>query len=121
MVEIDMIGITTRTSPYRLDSKGKEPIDLYIKLTNSPIKRLLSIDLLLDEDISFNKIKPINTDYKRLGEFGPGEVKEIRYTIYPAVGAYPGLKTVKIRVGEHATDYNIIDNKTESTMKINMI
>ena len=116
-----MIGIITRTSPYRLDSKSKEPIDLYIKLTNSPIKRMLSIDLLLDEDLSFNKVKPINTDYKRLGDFAPGEVKEIRYTIYPAIGAYPGLKKVKIRVGEHNKDYNIIDNQTETSVSINMI
>lgn len=121
MVVKDMIGITTRTSPYRLDSKGKEPIDLYIKLTNSPIKRLLSIDIILDEDLSFNSIKPIQTDYKRLGEFAPNHVKEIRYSIFPAVGGYPGLKKVKIRVGEHNTDYNIIDNKTETSVSINMI
>lgn len=116
-----MIGITTRTSPYRLDSKSKEPIELYLKLTNSPIKRLLSIDVTLDEDLSFDKIKPINTDYKRLGDFTPGQAKEVKYIIYPAVGAMPGLKSVKVRIGEHSKDYNYIDSKTESTIKINMI
>ncbi len=116
-----MIGITTRTYPYRLDSMGKEPLELFIKLTNSPIKRMLSIDLLLDEDLSFNAIKPINTDYKRIGEFGAGQVKEIRYHIYPSVGAYPGLKRIKIRVGEHNNDYNVLDNKTESTIAITLI
>lgn len=116
-----MIGINTRTYPYRLDSKSKEPLELFIKLTNSQIKRLLSIDLVIDEHLSFNAIKPINTDYKRIGEFAPGQVKEIRYNIYSAVGSYPGLKKVKIRVGEHNTDYNIIDNKTETTISINMI
>jgi hypothetical protein len=116
-----MIGINTRTSPYRLDSKSKEPIDLYIKLTNGSIKKLLSIDLVIDEDLSFSSVKPIHTDYKRLGEFTANQVKEIRYSIYPAVGSYPGLKKVKIRVGEHSKDYNLIDNHTESTISINMI
>jgi len=116
-----MIGINTRTYPYRLDSKHKEPMELFVKLTNSPIKRMLSIDLVLDEDLSFNAIKPINTDYKRIGPFGPGESKEIRYHIYPAVGAYPGTKKIKIRVGEHNTDYNVIDNQTQTTISITMI
>jgi hypothetical protein len=116
-----MIGINTRTYPYRLDSKSKEPLELFIKLTNSPIKRMLSIDLVIDEDLSFSSIKPINTDYKRIGEFLPSQSKEIRYYIYPAVGAYPGTKKVKIRVGEHNNDYNVIDNKTETTVTITVI
>lgn len=116
-----MIGINTRTYPYRLDSKGKEPLELYIKLTNSQIKRLLSIDLVLDEDLSFNSIKPINTDYKRIGEFSPGQAKEIRYYIYPTAAVYPGTKRIKIRVGEHNNDYNVIDNKTETTVTITVI
>jgi hypothetical protein len=116
-----MIGINTRTYPYRLDSKSKEPIELFIKLTNSGIKRLLSIDLVLDEDLSFDKVKPINTDYKRLGDFGANQNKEIKYYIYSAIGSHPGLKSVKIRIGEHNKDYNYVDNKTEATVKINMI
>lgn len=116
-----MIGINTRTFPYRLDSKSKEPLELYIKLTNSQIKKMLSIDLVLDENLSFNSVKPINTDYRRIGEFNPGQVKEIRYNIYPAVGVYPGTKKIKIRVGEHNNDYNVIDNKTETTISITVI
>jgi len=116
-----MIGINTRTYPYRLDSKSKEPMELYVKLTNGTVKKMLSIDLVLDDDLSFDKIKPINTDYKRLGEFTPNQSKEIRFFIYSAIGARPGLKTVKIRVGEHAKDYNYVDNKTEQRTNINMI
>lgn len=116
-----MIGINTRIYPYRLNSKSKEPLELSIKLTNSNQKRLLSIDLVIDEDISFNSVKPVNTDYKRIGEFFPGQVKELKYYIYPTPGIYPGTKRIKIRVGEHNNDYNVIDDKTETTITINVI
>ncbi len=116
-----MIGINTRTYPYRLDSKSKEPLELFIKLTNGTTKKMLSIDLVLDEDLSFDRIKPINTDYKRLGEFEPNQNKEIKFFIYPAIGSNPGLKSIKIRIGEHSRDYNYVDNKTEQKININMI
>ena len=51
-----MIAINTRTYPYRLDHTSKEPIELFIKLTNGGVKRLLSIDLVLDEDLSFDRV-----------------------------------------------------------------
>lgn len=116
-----MIGINTRTFPYRLDFKSKEPLEFYIKLTNGQNKRLLSIDIVIDEDISFNSVKPVNTDYKRIGEFGPGQVKELRYHIFPVAGTYPGTKKIKIRVGEHNNDYNVIDDKTETIVTIKVI
>jgi hypothetical protein len=116
-----MIAINTRTYPYRLDHTSKEPIELFIKLTNGGVKRLLSIDLVLDEDLSFDRVKPVNTDYKRLGEFEPNQSKEIKLFIYPATGSKPGMKPVKIRVGEHSRDYNYVDNKNEQKININVV
>lgn len=116
-----MIGISTRVFPYRLECKSKEPIELFVTLTNGTLRRQLSIDIALDDALSFDRVKPEHTAYKRLGEFGPSQSKELVFYIYPVVGAMPGSKQVQIRVGEHTKDYNIIEQETEKLVSINMI
>ncbi len=117
-----MIKIFTRIYPYRLNINSKDPIDLQIKLTNTTLSaKQISIELIPDSDLCFDKVGSKREEYKRIGFIKANESINLNYSVYPFTGIKPGTHRIKIIVGEHFNDYNVVTEKSESIVTINTI
>ncbi len=117
-----MIKIFTKLYPYRLNLKSKEPVDLEIKLKNlSNSAKQISIELIPDSDLSFEKTGSKRNEYKRLGVIKSHESITLNYSVYPFTGIVPGKHFIKIIVGEHTADYNVVNDSYESIVLLNTV
>lgn len=117
-----MIKIFTKLYPYRLNLKSKEPLDLEITLKNlSTSAKLISIELIPDSDLSFEKTGSKRDEYKRLGVIKANESITLNYNVYPFTGIVPGKHSIKIIVGEHTDNYNVVNESYESVVFVNTV
>ena len=117
-----MIKIFTKLYPYRLNIKTKDPVDLEIKLKNlSSLAKQISVELIPSSDLCFDKNGSKREEYKRIGVIKAKDSITLNYTIYPFTGIVPGNHSIKIIVGEHTNDYNVVNDKYEALVLINTL
>ena len=102
------VSIGYELFPLRFSLKVKEPSKLTIKATNAGLKsKLLTLELVLPEQLGLDKGSLNKGLRKRLGEVRPNETKVFETPVYlsPAL-ASEGLFNGQIEVLEHLNDYN---------------
>ena len=97
-----MVDIKTELSPFRLRIGDKRGIEFTVEITNDADKpRTISCDLILGNQIAFDKQGRQNAITRRFGEMQPGErIREYLY-IFPRMNIQPGEQPIVITAIEH--------------------
>ncbi len=115
-----MVELRTELNPLRLVLGKSKKVELMIQITNDSDKaRLMSCDILLSNQMAFEKQGRTNAQSLMLGNVSPGE-RIIRYLqIFPRMSIEEGEQPVFVTVMEHYEDkYDYILSK--KTKKISL-
>ena len=104
-----MVEIRTELSPLRMILKNKEPVELMVQIRNDSDKtRLISFDLVLGNNLTFEKQGRTNAKTKHLGEMAPGEKVVEYFSIYPNPHIEKGEHIILLSAIEHYNSYQYI-------------
>lgn len=104
------VTIKTELHPLRLSLRAKEPCELTIKIKNTgKTPKLLSLELVLPEQLGLDKAALNKGMRKTLGELKAGDESVVKTSVYinPPL-AQAGTFAGKIDVIEHIGDYSQI-------------
>jgi hypothetical protein len=113
-----MVIFITELNPMRLVFGRDKKVDLMLKITNDSDKmRLISSDIVMSEQLAFEKNGRGSSKILRLGEMKAGESKVEYFSIYPKVNIQKGEQPIKIAVMEHyEKKYDYILSKKSKTI-----
>ncbi|MDD4251371.1 MAG: hypothetical protein PHX27_04235 [Candidatus ainarchaeum sp.] len=115
-----MVELKTELNPLRIILGKTKKIELMIQIRNDSDKtRTISCDILLGNNLGFEKNGLSNTRVLRLGEMKSNE-KQIQYfTIYPKATITKREQPIFVSVMEHFNeDYNYILSKKTKQLSL---
>jgi len=114
-----MIEARTAFNPFKMKISRREPVVLSIELANTGTEpEMVSLDLTLDQQFSFERSGFKSTDSKRIPEFKPGDKKKFYYDIFPKQMAREGYQPIKMTLTEHYKGFNYVKRKTEKILTL---
>jgi hypothetical protein len=97
-----MVEFRTELNPMRLVFGKDKKVELMLKVTNDSDKaRLISADIIMSEQLSFEKNGRGSSKILRFGEMKPRESKINYFSIYPKISIQKKEQPIKISVIEH--------------------
>jgi len=108
-----MVELKTEMTPLRLVLGKSKSVELMVQIKNdSEKKRFVSCDIVLNNELSFEKQGMSNARNIRLGEMLPGEKNLKYFQIYPRVNIEKGEQPIFVSVIEHfENNYDYILSK----------
>ena len=114
-----MVEVKTELSPLRLILKNKEPVELMVQIRNDTDKpRLISFDIVLGNQLAFEKQGRTNAQTKHLGELAPGKRIIQYFSIYPKTTIERGEQTIILSAIEHYNSYQYILAKKNKELSL---
>lgn len=115
-----MVDIKAEISPLRIVFGKDKSVELMLQITNdSEKKRMISVDIVLGDNLSFDKSGRQNAIVKRFGELNPNEKKLIYLDVFPRMSANRGIEPILISAMEHFNnDYDYILKKKTKELSL---
>lgn len=115
-----MVEIKAELTPMRLVFGKDKSVELMLQITNDSEKpRMISCDLVLSDNLSFDKSGRQNSIVKRFGELKAGEKKLLYFDIFPRMSADKGIEPILISATEHFNnDYDYVLRKKTKELSL---
>ncbi len=112
-----MVELKTELSPFRIVFGRTKSVELMVQVINDNEKaRLVTCDVILSNQLSFEKQGMTNAKTLNLGEMAPAQKALYYFPIYPKMSIEKGEQPIVISVVEHFNnnpDY-ILSKKTKT-------
>lgn len=97
-----MAEIRAELTPIRMVLSERKPVELLVELINNTNKTtMISLDIVLDDYIAFDKGGRSNFQTKKFESMVPGERFREYFDIFPKACVEKGIHDIKIYVAEH--------------------
>jgi hypothetical protein len=117
-----MLSLKTEFHPYRLRLSSKQPVELYVEVTNNHQKaKMVSMEVVLEDQISFENSGFRNRMVKRWKSFEPGKTFRFYFSIYPKTSTRIGEREVQIRLLEHELTWDTVVREYLKDMPLSVI
>lgn len=117
-----MVDVKTELVPFRMILAKKQPVEMTVEVENNSNKaQRLTLELALDDHLSFDKGGRGSTIVKRFDAMQPGEHFREYFNIYPRPNVEEGDHTITISIFEHYNnDYSYIQGRKvkELTLRV---
>jgi len=115
-----MVDIKAEISPLRIVFGKDKSVELMLRITNNSEKtRLISCDLVLGDNLAFDKSGRQNAIVKRFGELKPNEQKMLYLDVFPRMSANKGIEPIIISAMEHFNnDYDYVLSKKTKELSL---
>ncbi len=114
-----MIEVRTNFTPFKMKIRRKEPVVLSVELLNKGQEpEIVSLDLNLGQQFSFERSGFNTTVSEKLPKFMPGESKKFYYDIWPKQMLRLGEQPIAMRVTEHYQGFNYVKRKYDKALKL---
>jgi hypothetical protein len=113
----NMVELRTELNPFRMVFGKDKSVELMVKVTNDSDKaRTISCEIVLSENLSFEKNGRGTSKILRLGKMKPNENNLQYFTIFPKPSITKTEQPIAISVAEHYEDnYEyILNSKTKN-------
>ena len=118
-----MVDIKTELTPLRMVLAARSPVELMIEIINNSNKeQMVSYDIILGNQLAFDKAGRSNAQTKRFDSLQPGERIRDYFDIYPKANVQAGDQTIFITAIEHFNrDYKYVMSKKtkELVLRVN--
>jgi hypothetical protein len=116
-----MVKMNVEMTPFRMTLSKTKSVELMVQVENdSPKERLISLDILLDNQLSFEKQGRTNALSRRLGIMLPNEKFIEYFKIHPKINIVNGEHKLFVTVMEHfENNYEYILSK--KTKQIDLV
>ncbi len=112
-----MIDVRTTFTPFKMKLSRKEPVVLTLVLKNSGNEtEILSFDIELGQQFSFERSGFKNIISKRIAEFKAGDSKKLYFDIWPKQMVRAGEQPIRLTVIEHYRGFNYVKRKQVKTL-----
>lgn len=117
-----MLSLKTEFHPYRLRLSSKGPVELYVEVTNNHEKaKMVSLELVCEDQISFEKGGFRNRIIKRWKSFEPGKTFRFYFDVYPKTSTRIGEREIQIRLLEHDVTWDSVAREYIKDMPLSVI
>ena len=117
-----MVDVKTELTPMRMSISSREPVELMVEIENNSNKiQQISYEIMLGNEIGFDKAGRSSTQTKRFDSMKPGERIRDYFEIFPKVNISSRSQPITIMVIEHFEgNYNYVAAKKvkELTLRI---
>jgi hypothetical protein len=114
-----MIDVKTSFTPFKMKLSRKEPVVLSLELRNSGTEpEIISFDMQLGQQFSFERAGFKNTVSKKIPEFKPNESKKLYFDIWPKQMVRRGEQPIRLTVTEHYKGFNYVKRKQVKMLKL---
>lgn len=97
-----MVEVKAELTPIRMKLATREPVEMLVEVINNTNKAvMLSIDVVLDDQISFDKGGRSSFQTKKFDAMQPGERFRQYYDVFPKANVDYGVHDIQIIVAEH--------------------
>ena len=116
------LGISANFHPFRMDRKRKEPVQLYIELTNDGKEpKMLSLEIDLTRQFGFDKGGLKSVTAKRIPELKAGERMNFYFDIYPRQFTDVGDHEVNFLIKEHYRNYDYVLKQHKVRLSLSVV
>ncbi len=117
-----MLALKTEYHPFRLKLKDHRPVQLYVEVSNNHQKaKMVSLEVMLEDQLSFEKGGFRNKIIKRWKEFAPGKTFRFYFDIHPKVSTRIGEREVQIRMTEHDLAWDVVTREYLKNIPLSVI
>jgi len=114
-----MIEVRTTFTPFKMKISRREPVVLCVEIRNAGNEpEIVSLDVNLGKQFSFEKTGFKSQLIKRIPEFKPGESKKFYYDVWPKQMLRQGEQGIRVTATEHYKGFNYVKRNYDKVLKL---
>lgn len=113
------VQINTSFHPFRLRVSDKKPVQLKVTLKNVDADdKMISLDVILSRDLSFDKGGLRNSDRKRIKRFQSKGELIFYYDVWPKQTTVVGDHPILVELMEHFNNYEYVQRDVKKKLEL---
>jgi hypothetical protein len=115
-----MVELRAELTPMRMKLATREPVEMLVEVVNNTNKAvMLSLDVVLDNEIAFDKGGRSSFQTKKFDSMQPGERFRQYYDIFPKANVSFGIHDIQVIVAEHYNNsWEYVTNKKVKNLSL---